>query len=90
MRRQEEEAEFKEFAARPDATKNLFSRIAPQIFGGNDIKRAVACLLFGGSRKVGRGPPQARDRVGQGVYRVRAAKMRRLRQKLTHGTCHPR
>jgi DNA replicative helicase MCM subunit Mcm2 (Cdc46/Mcm family) len=31
---------------------NLFSRIAPQIFGGEMIKQAVACLLFGGSRKA--------------------------------------
>ena len=57
MRRQEEEAEFREFAARPDAIANLFSRIAPQIFGGEKIKEAVACLLFGGSRKVSNPQP---------------------------------
>ncbi len=50
--RQEEEQEFREFAARPDAVANLFARIAPQIFGGEMIKQAVACLLFGGSRKA--------------------------------------
>lgn len=49
----EEEQEFKQFAAQPDVQQRLFSKIAPQIFGHEDIKKAVACLLFGGARKVG-------------------------------------
>jgi len=44
--------EFKKFAAEPDAYKNICSKIAPSIFGHDDVKKAVACLLFGGSRKV--------------------------------------
>ena len=47
----EEEAEFREFANQPNAQNAIFAKIAPQIFGSPDIKRAVACLLFGGSRK---------------------------------------
>lgn len=39
------------FAAQPDAQRRLFSMMSPQIFGCDDIKKAVACLLFGGSRK---------------------------------------
>ncbi|KAL6226181.1 hypothetical protein ACLB2K_000144 [Fragaria x ananassa] len=43
--------EFKKFAAEPDVYKNICSKIAPSIFGHEDVKKAVACLLFGGSRK---------------------------------------
>jgi len=46
-----EVASFKRFAARPGAQRKIFDLIAPQIYGCGDIKRAVACLLFGGSRK---------------------------------------
>ncbi|XP_077222408.1 minichromosome maintenance (MCM2/3/5) family protein [Tasmannia lanceolata] len=46
-----EELEFKEFAQRPDAYAKICSMIAPSIFGHADVKKAVACLLFGGSRK---------------------------------------
>nr|KYP46283.1 DNA replication licensing factor mcm5-A [Cajanus cajan] len=48
---QDEIEEFKKFAAEPDAYKNICSKIAPSIFGHDDVKKAVACLLFGGSRK---------------------------------------
>lgn len=44
--------EFKKFAAEPDVYKSICSKIAPSIFGHEDLKKAVACLLFGGSRKV--------------------------------------
>ncbi|XP_031483441.1 DNA replication licensing factor MCM5 [Nymphaea colorata] len=47
----DEEAEFKEFAQRPDAYEKICSMIAPSIFGHADVKKAIACLLFGGSRK---------------------------------------
>ena len=53
MRRAQEEAEFREYAARPNVIDLIQARIAPQIFGAERIKEAVACLLFGGSRKVG-------------------------------------
>lgn len=44
--------EFKRFASRPDAYEAVCSKIAPSIFGEENVKKAVACLLFGGSRKV--------------------------------------
>lgn len=47
----DEEVEFKEFARKPDAYQALCSLIAPSIFGHEDVKKSVACLLFGGSRK---------------------------------------
>ncbi|PON81283.1 DNA replication licensing factor Mcm [Trema orientale] len=47
----EEIEEFKKFAAEPDAYKSICFKIAPSIFGHDDVKKAVACLLFGGSRK---------------------------------------
>ena len=47
----EEEASFRAFAQREDCLEQLFSRVAPSIFGHDDVKRAVACLLFGGARK---------------------------------------
>ncbi|KAL5774849.1 hypothetical protein ACOSP7_012406 [Xanthoceras sorbifolium] len=47
----EEIEDFKKFASQPDAYKTICSKIAPSIFGHDDVKKAVACLLFGGSRK---------------------------------------
>ena len=51
-RSQAEISEFEQFAKQERVHDALFSRIAPNIFGSEDIKKAVACLLFGGSRKV--------------------------------------
>ncbi|GLU01385.1 hypothetical protein SLE2022_186960 [Rubroshorea leprosula] len=48
---QEEVEEFKKFASHLDAYETICSKIAPSIFGHGDVKKAVACLLFGGSRK---------------------------------------
>ena len=48
----EEEAEFKAFAAQPNLHERIFGKVAPNIFGHADMKKAVACLLFGGARKV--------------------------------------
>jgi DNA replicative helicase MCM subunit Mcm2 (Cdc46/Mcm family) len=53
--RAQEEAEFREFATQPNLLDIIPKRIAPQIFGADRIKEAVACLLFGGSRKVHKG-----------------------------------
>ncbi|ACO66000.1 predicted protein [Micromonas commoda] len=49
-----EHTEFKAFAARPfkEVIGDIRSRIAPAIFGADDIKAAVASLLFSGSRKT--------------------------------------
>jgi len=43
--------EFREFAARPDCLAAIHGRVAPSIFGHEDVKRAVACALFAGCRK---------------------------------------
>ena len=48
----EEEARFKEFALQPQLHQKIFKLMAPNIYGRDDIKKAVACLLFGGARKV--------------------------------------
>ncbi|OIS97175.1 PREDICTED: DNA replication licensing factor MCM5 [Nicotiana attenuata] len=47
----DEKEEFQKFASDKDAYENICSKIAPSIFGHVDVKKAVACLLFGGSRK---------------------------------------
>jgi DNA replication licensing factor MCM5 len=36
----------------PDIIPKVAASIAPKIKGQDDIKMAIACLLFGGSRKV--------------------------------------
>ncbi|XWS72593.1 hypothetical protein CRYUN_Cryun02cG0053200 [Craigia yunnanensis] len=48
---QEEVEEFKKFASNQDSYEVICSKIAPSIFGHVDVKKAVACLLFGGARK---------------------------------------
>lgn len=48
----EEEEEFKILAASPDCYKKIYSSIAPSIFGFDDIKKAIATLLFSGSVKL--------------------------------------
>lgn len=48
----EEEEEFRRLAAKPNVLDIFAESIAPSIFGSKDIKKAIACLLFGGSRKV--------------------------------------
>ncbi|CAD5206893.1 unnamed protein product [Bursaphelenchus okinawaensis] len=47
----EEEREFQEFAKQGDVYKKISKSIAPSIFGSDDIKASIACMLFGGSRK---------------------------------------
>lgn len=46
-----EEEEFRQLASRPDVYECVSKSIAPSIYGSMDIKCAIACLLFGGSRK---------------------------------------
>ncbi|KAJ2928801.1 hypothetical protein H1R20_g8207, partial [Candolleomyces eurysporus] len=48
----EEEEDFQEMA-RSDGFYERFARsVAPSIYGSLDIKKAITCLLFGGSKKV--------------------------------------
>uniref|UniRef100_A0A6P7GKM2 DNA replication licensing factor Mcm5-like n=1 Tax=Diabrotica virgifera virgifera TaxID=50390 RepID=A0A6P7GKM2_DIAVI len=47
----EEESTFRRLAALPNIYERLATSIAPSIYGSADIKKAIACLLFGGSRK---------------------------------------
>lgn len=35
----------------PDLMEKINSSIAPGIYGNEEIKKAIACMLFGGSRK---------------------------------------
>jgi len=43
---------MRELACKPRIYDIIAKSIAPSIYGCEDIKRSVACLLFGGSRKV--------------------------------------
>ncbi|XP_040577004.1 DNA replication licensing factor mcm5 [Lepeophtheirus salmonis] len=47
----EEEERFRRLAAKPNVQNIISQSIAPSIYGSDDIKKAIACLLFGGSRK---------------------------------------
>jgi len=47
----EEEEKFRRMAADPDIYNRITKSIAPSIYGSEDIKKSIACLLFGGSRK---------------------------------------
>ncbi|RZF41144.1 hypothetical protein LSTR_LSTR010796 [Laodelphax striatellus] len=47
----DEEDYFRRLAASPNIYEKIALSIAPSIFGSADIKKALACLLFGGSRK---------------------------------------
>ncbi|XP_078672526.1 DNA replication licensing factor mcm5-like [Branchiostoma floridae x Branchiostoma belcheri] len=46
-----EEEEFRRLSAKPDIHEIIAKSIAPSIYGSLDIKKAISCLLFGGSRK---------------------------------------
>ncbi|KAL7297438.1 hypothetical protein TKK_0009813 [Trichogramma kaykai] len=47
----EEEEQFRRLAADPNLYDRITRSIAPSIYGAVDMKKAIACLLFGGSRK---------------------------------------
>ncbi|KAL3874355.1 hypothetical protein ACJMK2_037383 [Sinanodonta woodiana] len=46
-----EEEEFRNLANNPNVYEIIAKSIAPSIYGSLDIKKAIGCLLFGGSRK---------------------------------------
>lgn len=48
----EEEQEFLELSRRPDLYERFAECIAPSIYGNKDIKKAITCLLMGGSKKI--------------------------------------
>ncbi|KAJ2351696.1 minichromosome maintenance protein 5 [Coemansia erecta] len=48
----EEEQEFVALSRTPDIYQKFANSIAPSIYGNEDIKKAVTCLLFGGSKKT--------------------------------------
>ncbi|KAL0578016.1 minichromosome maintenance protein 5 [Marasmius crinis-equi] len=48
----EEEEEFNEMARSEGFYERFARSVGPSIYGNLDIKKAVACLLFGGSKKV--------------------------------------
>jgi len=47
----EEEESFRRLASQPNVFETIAKSIAPSIYGYEDKKKAIACLLFGGSRK---------------------------------------
>uniref|UniRef100_A0A665UNN9 DNA replication licensing factor MCM5 n=1 Tax=Echeneis naucrates TaxID=173247 RepID=A0A665UNN9_ECHNA len=47
----QEEEELRTLAALPNVYDSLAHSVAPSIYGSNDLKKAITCLLFGGSRK---------------------------------------
>ncbi|KAF2153351.1 MCM-domain-containing protein [Myriangium duriaei CBS 260.36] len=49
---EEEEQEFLEMSRRPDLYERFADCIAPSIYGNKDIKKAITCLLMGGSKKI--------------------------------------
>lgn len=49
---EEEEQEFLEMSRRPDLYNVMADCIAPSIYGNRDIKKAILCLLLGGSKKI--------------------------------------
>ncbi|KAF9217244.1 minichromosome maintenance protein 5 [Podila verticillata] len=48
----EEEEEFIAMSREPNLYQKFANSIAPSIFGNHDIKKAISCLLFGGSKNV--------------------------------------
>jgi len=48
----EEEERLRQLASDPDIFTKLAESVAPAIWGHKEIKKAIACLMFGGSRKA--------------------------------------
>ncbi|KAH7169717.1 DNA replication licensing factor mcm5 [Fusarium flagelliforme] len=49
---EEEEQGFLEMSRRPDIYNVMAACIAPSIYGHQDIKKSILCLLLGGSKKI--------------------------------------
>ncbi|ODQ79321.1 hypothetical protein BABINDRAFT_161731 [Babjeviella inositovora NRRL Y-12698] len=49
---EEEEEEFLTLARQPGFYETFSKSIAPSIYGNEDIKKAITCLLMGGSKKL--------------------------------------
>lgn len=47
----DEEDMFRHLASSPNIYERIANSIAPSIYGFADVKKAIACLLFGGSVK---------------------------------------
>jgi len=47
----EEEEYFRNLASDPNIYDRITKSIAPSVYGNEDMKKAIACLLFSGSRK---------------------------------------
>ena len=50
--RDDEKTKFLQFSKNPDIYETIQQTLAPEIYGHDIIKQAIACLLFGGIRKV--------------------------------------
>ncbi|EJT97477.1 MCM-domain-containing protein [Dacryopinax primogenitus] len=48
----QEEEEFGRMSRQRNFYETFAASVAPSIFGNEDIKKAVSCLLFGGSKKI--------------------------------------
>ncbi|KAG8861718.1 minichromosome maintenance protein 5 [Tulasnella sp. 330] len=48
----QEEEEFQQLSRSENLYERFASSVAPSIFGSVDIKKAITCLLFGGSKKI--------------------------------------
>lgn len=49
---EEEEEEFIALSKMPNLYESFSNSIAPSIYGNSDIKKAIACLLMSGSKKI--------------------------------------
>ncbi|KAH3903271.1 probable Minichromosome maintenance protein 5 [Saccharomycodes ludwigii] len=49
---EEEEETFLQLSRRPDLYQLISKSIAPSIYGNEDIKKSIVCLLIGGSKKI--------------------------------------
>jgi len=59
----EEEESLRKLGKSPDIYEKIYKSIAPNIFGHEDVKKAIACLMFGGSRKFLRGGTKLRGDI---------------------------
>lgn len=48
---EEEISKYKRLSALPNIYEKITKSIAPSVYGHEDIKKAIVCLLFGGSKK---------------------------------------